>query len=168
MSKKKAEAKPAKKTTKRKLDRIDCEMISLLQKDGRIPNTEIAKTIGISEATVRLRLNRLTSEGYIQIVAVSNPLKVGFGITGVMRVRCDLRKIEAITAAMEELTEVWFICHTTGEADIHTEFICKSMEDLSELIYKKINKIDGVIHTETSLIMDYAKRRYDWGVGMDD
>ena len=60
---------------KRKIpDQIDCRMIELLQKDGRISNTDIAKKIGISEATVRTRLNRLIEEEYIQIVAVSNPM----------------------------------------------------------------------------------------------
>ncbi|MGD8392813.1 MAG: winged helix-turn-helix transcriptional regulator, partial [Desulfobacterales bacterium] len=66
-------------SSKKKMpDQIDCRMIELLQKDGRIPNTDIAKEIGISEATVRSRLNRLIEEGYIQIVAVSNPIKLGF------------------------------------------------------------------------------------------
>ena len=60
---------------KKKIDKIDCRMIELLQKDGRISNTEIAKQIGISEGTVRTRLNRLIKEEYIQIVAVSNPMK---------------------------------------------------------------------------------------------
>ncbi len=66
-------------TSKKKaLDPVDCQMIQLLQKDGRISNTEIAKNIGISEATVRTRLNRLIEQEYIQIVAVGNPIKLGF------------------------------------------------------------------------------------------
>lgn len=151
---------------KRKLDRIDCEMIQLLQRDGRIPNTEIAKNIGISEATVRSRLNRLTSEGFIQIVAVSNPLKIGFEIAGMIRIHADLAKIDNITRELEALSEVWFVVHATGGSDIHTEFIVRDMDELNELIFKKINMIDGVIRTETSLILNYIKRRYDWGTGM--
>ena len=65
-------------TKKKILDQIDCQMIELLQKDGRISNTDIAKEIGLSEATVRTRLNRLIQEEFIQIVAVSNPIKLGF------------------------------------------------------------------------------------------
>ena len=158
---------PAKPARKRKLDRIDCEMIRLLQQDGRIPNTEIAKAIGISEATVRSRLNRLTGDGYIQIVAVSNPLKIGFEMAGIMRICADLKKIEHVAAELEKLDEVWFIVNSTGDADIYAEFICRSLEDLNELIYKKINTIDGVTRTETSLILNYTKRRYDWGTGLD-
>lgn len=153
---------------KRRLDRVDCEMIRLLQKDGRIPNTEIAKRIGISEATVRSRLNRLTSEGYIQIVAVSNPLKIGFEIVGIIRIHADLKKIDHISRELEKLPEVWFIVHATGGSDIYTEFVTRSMDDLNHLIYRKINKIDGVIRTDTSLILNYIKRRYDWGTGMEN
>jgi Lrp/AsnC family transcriptional regulator for asnA, asnC and gidA len=72
---------------KKMLDQIDCQMIELLQKDGRIPNTEIAKKLGMSEATVRSRLNRLIEEEYIQIVAVSNPIKLGFKIVGILRIK---------------------------------------------------------------------------------
>ena len=70
------------------IDRVDCEIIRLLQKDGRIANTDIAKKVGISEATVRSRLDRLVKENYIQIVAVSNPMKLGFKIVGNIRILC--------------------------------------------------------------------------------
>lgn len=163
-----AEQEAGKKKKRRNLDRIDREMIRLLQQDGRIANTEIAKQIGISESTVRTRLNRLTSEGIIQIVAVSNPFKIGFEIVGIIRICCDLEKIEQITEELEKLDEVWFIVNATGNSDIYTEFITCSLEELNELIYHKINKIDGVTRTETSLILNYSKRKYDWGTGWDD
>lgn len=155
-------------TKKRKLDKTDRAIIQLLQKDGRISNTLIAKELGISEATVRTRLARLTGEGFIQIVAVSNPLKIGFGFSGVIRIRVDIKKIDPITKALNDIKEIWFVVHTTGDSDIHTEFVADSLEQLNELIYQKINKIDGVIHTETSLILKYIKRRYDWGTGLNE
>ncbi len=153
------------KKKKRKLDHIDSEMIRLLQKDGRIPNTEIAKIIGISEATVRSRLNRLIDEGFLQIVAVSNPFKIGFEIVGIIRINVDIKKIESISTELEKMDEVWFITHVTGGSDIYTEFVARSLDELNDLIYRKINLIDGVIRTETSLILNYIKRRYDWGTG---
>ena len=81
---------------KKDIDPVDCLMIELLQKDGRISNTEMAKTIGISEATVRSRLNRLIKEEIIQIVAVSNPLKLGFEIVGNIRIHVEVKKMEKI------------------------------------------------------------------------
>ena len=145
------------------LDQIDCQMIELLQKDGRIPNTEIAKNLGVSEATVRSRLNRLIEEEYIQIVAVSNPIKLGFDIVGNIRIHVDIRKMDKIIKELKKLKPLWFIVQTTGGTGIDTEFVVKSLDELNELIFENINKIDGIIKTETSLFLKYIKRQYDWG-----
>ena len=96
------------------LDQIDCQMIELLQKDGRIPNTEIAKKLGMSEATVRSRLNRLIEEEYIQIVAVSNPIKLGFKIVGILRIKVDINKIESVTKELSKLQSIWFVVMPRG------------------------------------------------------
>ena len=152
---------------KRKIpDTVDCQMIELLQKDGRISNTDIAKKIGISEATVRTRLNRLIEEEYIQIVAVSNPIKLGFKIVGILRIKVDITKIESVTKELSKLKSIWFVVHATGDSDIYTEFVAKSLDELNDLIFNKIYKIKGVVRTETSLILKYIKRRYDWGTAI--
>ena len=151
---------------KKMLDQIDCQMIELLQKDGRIPNTEIAKKLGVSEATVRSRLNRLIEEEYIQIVAVSNPMKLGFEIVGNIRIHVDIRKMDKIIKELKNLKPLWFIVQTTGGTGIDTEFVVKSLEELNELIFDKINKIDGIIRTETSLFLKYIKRQYGWGTAL--
>ena len=142
-------------------------MIRLLQEDGRIPNTEIAKKLGVSEATVRSRLNRLIEEEYIQIVAVSNPMKLGFEIVGILRIDVDITKIKSVTNELMKLKEIWFIVHATGGSDIYTEFVAKSLDELNDLIFNRIYTIDGVVKTETSLILEYIKRRYDWGTAVD-
>ena len=152
---------------KKALDSVDCQMIRLLQKDGRISNTEIAKNIGISEATVRTRLNRLIEEEYIQIVAVSNPIKLGFKIVGNIRIHVEIKKMEKIIRELKKLKPLWFIVQTTGGTGIDTEFVVKSLDELNELIFEKINKIDGVVRTETTLFLKYLKRHYDWGTAMD-
>jgi Lrp/AsnC family transcriptional regulator for asnA, asnC and gidA len=152
---------------KKALDSVDCQLIRLLQKDGRISNTEIAKNIGISEATVRTRLNRLIEEEYIQIVAVSNPIKLGFDIVGNIRIHLEIKKMDKIIKELKKLKPLWFIVQTTGGTGIDTEFVVKSLDELNELIFEKINKIDGIIKTETSLFLKYIKRQYDWGTAID-
>ncbi len=152
---------------KKGLDALDCLMIELLQKDGRISNTEIAKKVGISEATVRTRLNRLIQEEYIQIVAVSNPIKLGFKIVGTIRIYVEIKKMEKIIRELKKLKPLWFIVQTTGGTGIDTEFVVKSIDELNELVFEKINKIDGIIRTETTLFLKYIKRQYDWGTAMD-
>ena len=139
---------------KKALDAVDCQMIQLLQKDGRISNTEIAKRIGISEATVRTRLNRLIEEEFIQIVA---------DIVGNIRIHVEIKKMDKIIKELKKLKPLWFIVQTTGGTGIDTEFVAKSLDELNELIFENINKIDGIIKTETSLFLKYIKRQYDWG-----
>ena len=150
---------------KKGLDQTDREIIKLLQMDGRLSNTMMAKRMGLSESTVRTRLNRLINEEYIQIVAVSNPLKLGFEIVGVIRIDADIKKIDQITKELEKLHAIWFIVHTTGGNDIYTEFIVKTLDELNVLLFEKINTIDGVIRTNTSIILRYIKRNYAWGTG---
>ena len=151
---------------KKTIDHIDCQMIELLQKDGRISNTDIAKKIGISEATVRTRLTRLIEEEYIQIVAVSNPIKLGFKIVGILRIKVEITKIESVTKELSKLKSIWFVVHATGDSDIYTEFVAQSLDELNDLIFNNIYKIKGVVRTETSLILKYIKRRYDWGTAL--
>jgi Lrp/AsnC family transcriptional regulator for asnA, asnC and gidA len=153
--------------SKRPLDTVDCELIRLLQQDGRIPNTVLAKKIGISEATVRTRLNRLIQDEVIQIVAVSNPMKLGFEIVGIIRIHVDIHKMDHITRELKKLDALWFIVHTTGGTGIDAEFVVKDIQELNALIFEKINRIDGVNQTETSLILKYVKRNYDWGTALD-
>jgi Lrp/AsnC family transcriptional regulator for asnA, asnC and gidA len=156
-----------KRGREREIDATDRKIINFLQIDGRTSNTQMAKELGISEATVRTRLNRLINEEYIQIVAVSNPLKLGFKTVGILRINVDVTKVEHVTRELEKLKPIWFIVHATGRSDIYTEFVTRSTEDLNDLIFNRIYKIDGVVRTETSMIMKYIKRRYDWGTALD-
>jgi Lrp/AsnC family transcriptional regulator, regulator for asnA, asnC and gidA len=152
----------------KKIDRVDCAIIELLQKDGRLSNTAIAKELGVSEATVRTRINRLIENEFIQIVAVSNPIKLGFEVVGTISFQVQSAKTEKIIKELKKIKEIWFIVLATGGVDIYGEFVVRSLEDLSDLIQKKIAKIDGIIRTETSLILKYEKRAYDWGTAVMD
>jgi Lrp/AsnC family transcriptional regulator, regulator for asnA, asnC and gidA len=152
----------------KKIDRVDCAIIELLQKDGRLSNTAIAKELGVSEATVRTRINRLIENEFIQIVAVSNPIKLGFEVVGTISFQVQSAKTEKIIKELKKIKEIWFVVLATGGVDIYGEFVVRSLEDLSDLIQKKIAKIDGIIRTETSLILKYEKRAYDWGTAVMD
>ncbi|NOR23402.1 MAG: winged helix-turn-helix transcriptional regulator [Desulforhopalus sp.] len=146
------------------LDRIDCDLISLLQKDGRISNIDIAKKINISEGTVRSRLNRLIKNEIIQIVAVSNPIKLGFNIVGHVRISVDNTMMDRVMSQLKEIDMLWFIVATTGaNTGIDAEFIAKDLDEFNESILGKIREIEGVTKIETTLTLEFLKRRYDWG-----
>ena len=152
---------------KKNIDQIDSQIISLLQSDGRISNTDIAKSLGISEATVRTRLKRLIDEDYIQIVAVSNPFKLGFEIAGDLYIHVEMKKIDKVIKELKKFKEIWYIVLTTGNTNINAEFVVKTLEDLNDLVYNKISKIDGIIRVNSSVIMTFVKRKYDFGTAFD-
>lgn len=150
----------------RTLDATDSKIIGLLQENGRISNIKIAKALGISEATVRNRLQKLIDDKIVQIVAVCDPFKIGFGIVGNIKINIDARKVNSVLNELRKLQEVWYIALTTGSTDVDIDFNVRSLDDLRVLVYEKINKIDGILRTETSVIMDFVKRRYDWGTAL--
>ncbi len=158
---------PGKSSKKRNIDHVDSKMINLLQKDGRLSNIEIAKKLGISEATVRTRLKRLIKDEYIQIVAVSNPFKLGFELAGDLYIDVEMKKLDNVVRELKKIKELWYIIMTTGDTNINAEFVVKTREDLNDLVYHKISKIDGVMGIKISVIMKYAKRRYDYGTALD-
>jgi len=149
-----------------KIDAVDSEMILLLQKDGRISNTAIAKKIGIAESTVRTRLKRLIDTKIIQIVAVSNPFDLGFQVAGNFKITIDIQKKDTIMKKLAAIKELKYVVLTTGGTDVDADFILSSFEDLEPLIFEEINKIDGIKQIETSLILQWGKNEFDWGTVM--
>lgn len=152
---------------KRAIDELDARIISILQSDGRISNTEIAKSLAVSEATIRGRIKRLIDDEIIQIVAVSNPLKLGFEITGDLYITVDMTKTDKVINEISKFKELWYIVATTGRSNLNAEFVVKNLEELHDLIYNRLSHIEGVQQVETAIIMKYVKRRYDFGTPLD-
>lgn len=150
------------------IDKIDSKIICLLQKNGRMPNTEIAKKANISETTVRNRLDRLIHEGDIKIVAVSDPFKLGFSVVGNIKISVNIEMAEHVGNELAKLDEIWYVGQMTGVADFDVEFIASSMKAFHELLTKKIQKIRGIIRTETSFVLKHYKHSYDWGTPRDE
>ena len=152
---------------KNKLDKLDCRMVRLLQIDGRMSNIAIAQKLGISEYTVRNRMKRLLANKTIKIVAVANPIDLGFEIAGNLKIKIDLQKADQVLENLKKIDELIWVALTTGGTDIDVEFIARSLKEFQDLIFKKISGIDGVLSTETSLMVDLVKDKYDWGTAWD-
>jgi len=150
-----------------KLDKLDCRMIRLLQIDGRVSNIGLAQKLGISEYTVRNRLKRLLGNKTIRIVAVANPIDLGFEIAGNLKIKIELQKADQVLENLKKIDELIWVALTTGGTDIDANFIARSLKEFQDLIFKKISGIDGVLSTETSLMVDLVKDKYDWGTAWD-
>jgi Lrp/AsnC family transcriptional regulator, regulator for asnA, asnC and gidA len=150
-----------------KLDPVDRKMVALLQKDGRMPIVNIAKTLRISETTARGRLKRLISEEIIKVVAVSNPIRLGFEIIGNIKLNIDLKKKDIILQALKNIEALNYVALTTGGNDIDIDFIAGSLAEFKTLIFEKVSQIDGVNSVETSLIVELIKNTWDYGTAWD-
>jgi len=143
-------------------DKTDSKIICLLQKNGRMPYKEIAQKIGISETNTRIRVQKLIDKKIIKIVAVSDPAKLGYVFVGNIKLKIVTSKLDSILEKLKKFKEITFIALMTGNTDVDIDFISKSKEDLDNLIFKKISRIDGIVQTEASLIIRYEKDEYEW------
>ncbi len=98
----------------------------------------------MSEATLRGRIKRLIDEDYMQIVAVANPFRIGFEIAGDLYINVDMKKIDSILERLRAMKELWYMVMTTGETNINAEFVVRSLDELHDLVYNRISKIEGI------------------------
>ena len=144
------------------LDAIDRQIIAVLQHDGRRPYGAIADEVGLSEAGVRRRVQRLRDAGVMQIVAITDPLQLGYGreaLVGI-RVHGDVRLVADQVAAIEEAN---YVVMTAGSFDIIAEVIALDDNALVHLLNDSIRSIPGVTEVETFLYLKLSKQTYAWG-----
>ncbi|RWZ50924.1 Lrp/AsnC family transcriptional regulator [Labedella phragmitis] len=144
------------------LDDTSKAIIEQLQDDGRRSYAEIGKAVGLSEAAVRQRVQKLVDGGVVQIVAVTDPLQLGFlrqAMIGV-RVSGDTREIADTVA---DIPEVDYVVLTAGSFDLLVEIVCEDDEKLLDLLNEKIRSLDGVLSTETFVYLKLRKQLYNWG-----
>lgn len=145
------------RTHRQKIDDLDLDIINLLERDGRFHNTELAKRLNSSEATIRKRIKRLIDEGFIKVMAVRNRSKLGYWTDGNIRLKVDTKKTREIIEALRHLNGLWYIAHLTGAADFDLEFSVRAPDELKGLL-EKINDIDGVMQTEVSIRLELIKQ----------
>jgi Lrp/AsnC family transcriptional regulator for asnA, asnC and gidA len=144
------------------LDDINKRIIEQLQQDGRRSYAAIAKAIGLSEAAARQRVQRLLDAGVMQIVAVTDPVQVGFTRQAMLGIRTtgDLREVADKIAA---LPEVDYVVVTAGSFDILAEIVCEDDDHLLQIVNEGIRSVPGVVSTETFVYLKLTKQTYTWG-----
>ncbi|MCU0484052.1 MAG: Lrp/AsnC family transcriptional regulator [Chloroflexi bacterium] len=142
---------------------LDKRIIEHLQRDGRRPFTAIAADLGISEAAVRARANRLIERGLVKIVGVTDPLRLGFGQMALVGVRCVAEKAWAAAEAIAAFPEVHYLVITTGRYDMVAEVVCEDNEALLRFLTDKLGGVDGVRDSETFVYLKLMKQAFTWG-----
>lgn len=145
------------------LDEASKAIIEQLQQDGRRSYSAIAKVVGLSEAAVRQRVQRLTESGVMQIVAVTDPVELGFGRQAMIGIRAQ-GPLEPVAEALGALSEVDYVVITAGSFDLLVEVVCESDDHLLELLSQRVRSIEGVVATETFMYLSLRKQTYSWGV----
>lgn len=144
------------------LDELSKAIIDQLQQDGRRPYAAIAAAVGLSEAAVRQRVSRLIASGIVQIVAVTDPLQVGFTRQAMIGIRTE-GNLDSVVAQLSAMDEVDYVVITAGSFDVLAEVVCEDDDHLLTLLNQRIRTIDGVRSTESFLYLKLSKQTYTWG-----
>ena len=144
------------------LDDVSKAIIEQLQQDGRRPYAAIAAAVGLSEAAVRQRVARLVGSGVVQIVAVTDPLQVGFSRQAMIGIKAE-GNLDPVVAALTAMDEVDYVVITAGSFDILVEVVCEDDQHLLNLLNERIRTIGGVRSTESFVYLKLSKQTYTWG-----
>jgi Lrp/AsnC family transcriptional regulator for asnA, asnC and gidA len=145
------------------LDDVSKANIEQLQQDGRRSYAAIGKVVGLSEAAVRQRVQRLIDNGVMQVVAVTDPLELGFARQAMIGIRAQ-GELEPIADQLAAMNEVDYVVIAAGSFDLLAELVCESDEHLLEVLSTRIRTIPNVVSTETFMYLKLRKQTYSWGV----
>ena len=142
------------------LDDIDLKIIDALRKDGRVAFTQIAEQLGVSPGMIRQRYNRLVDQGFLKIVAITNPVRMGFRTMAMIGIRADGSKLLDVAEKVSRLDEVIYMIVTSGRFDIFAEVVCRDHEELLRFMTEKLSTIEGVRETESFMHLKIVKEVY--------
>jgi Lrp/AsnC family transcriptional regulator, regulator for asnA, asnC and gidA len=145
------------------LDDVSKGIIAELQQDGRRAYAAIGKAVGLSEAAVRQRVQRLLDHGVMQIVAVTDPLEVGFLRQAMIGITVE-GPLEPVADALADMDEIDYVVITAGGFDLLAEVVCENDEHLLDVLSNRIRAIEGVRRTESFVYLRLRKQTYAWGV----
>jgi Lrp/AsnC family transcriptional regulator for asnA, asnC and gidA len=141
------------------LDELDVRIVGRLQENGRRTTAEISRIVGVSQSTVKNRMDRLLQNGAVKVLAVINPEQLGFPVDVFIGINTDPDKAIQVGNVLLKLPQVYWVGHMTGRYDILVEVALRDPADLFEFVARQIGPIPGVRSTETALVMHQTKWR---------
>ena len=142
------------------LDEIDLYLLAALRKDGREAFSQIAEQLKVSPGMIRQRYNRLVDEGYLKVVAITNPIQRGFKTMALIAVHTDGYRMLEVADKIAKLDEVVYLVVVSGRYDLMIEVFCRDHEDLLKFVTEKLYGIEGVRDTETFMHLRIVKEVY--------
>lgn len=142
------------------MDQIDLDIISYLQSDGRMPFTDIAKSLDISEGTVRNRVARLMREHVLQIVGMVDPNRLGYDASAVISISVQPPLLSQVAKTLSKFSEVSYLIMVSGDYDLLLEVLCKDRDHLAYFLNEKLLKVPGITNTQTSMVLHTYKMSY--------
>jgi Lrp/AsnC family transcriptional regulator, regulator for asnA, asnC and gidA len=144
------------------LDDVSKAIIEQLQIDGRTSYAAIAQNVGLSDAAVRVRVQRLLDNDVMQIVAVTDPLQLGFTRQAMVGIRTE-GDTQLMASQLADMAEVTYVVTTAGSFDLIIEVVCEDDDELLDLVSRRIRTLPGVVSTETFVYLKLNKQHYNWG-----
>ena len=141
---------------------LDRSIIEQLQRDGRRPYTQIAADLGVSESTIRQHAERLMKQGVLQVVGVTDPLRLGYDQMAMVGVRCESERLLGVADEIAQLPEVTYVVVTAGAYDLLVETVCRDNGELLFFLADKLRRIQGVVSTETFVYLRITKQTFHW------
>ncbi len=145
-----------------RLDAIDLEIIRTLKRDGRTPFSQIAQRLGVSTGMIRQRYQRLLREGVVQVVAVTNPLLLGFSTMAMIGIKVEGARLQEVAERIAALEEVIYLVLTAGAYDLFAEVVFRDNAHLLEFLTQRLRTIQGIRETETFMYLKIVKEIYSW------
>lgn len=150
------------------IDALDAKIVDMLQANGRRPCLEMARWLGVSEGTVRKRIERLVRDKVIQISAWADPLQIGYNNYAVLMMNLDLKSLDRAAGQISEMPEVFFLGTCIGEFNLFVSACFRSLDHMHEFMTKRLAQVPGVQRVSTSHVTRVVKRDYSFPVVQTD
>lgn len=142
-------------------------MVELLQEDGRLSVASLARSLGVTEVTARRKLTRLLRDGIIQVVATVDPFDVGYETPVIIGLKVQRAKLDRVARRLSELPQVRYVGASTGRVDLIIEVVVRTNQDLADFLMNELGSMDGVLDSETNLIVRIYKQSWSWAIRDD-
>ena len=143
-----------------RLDQIDHQIITALKQDGRMPFAQLARELDVSPGMVRERYHRLVQDSILQVIAVTNPLKVGYRVMTLIGIKVRDNHLRDVAQQVATLDEVIYLVLCTGSYDLLAEVVCRDNAHFVEFLSERLRAIEGIHDTESFMYLDIVKEIY--------